>query len=90
MFCTSTTTPADASTRDNSSTATIRLKELGAASAVLLWDLDPHQPELEEFVDEIFFEDALLVHLLHQRTDLIVGELANVVAEKNLVFGEGG
>ena len=67
-----------------------RFEELGAASAVLLGNLDAHQAELEEIVDEIFVEDALLVHLLDQRTNLLVGKLADVVAEKNFVFGERG
>ena len=65
-------------------------EELGAASAVLLGDFDAHQAELKEIVDEIFFEDGLLVHLLHQGTNLFVGELADVVAEEDFVFGEGG
>ena len=67
-----------------------RFEELGGASAVLLGNLNAHQAELEEIVDEIFVEDALLVHLLHQRTDLLVGELADVVAEENFIFGERG
>ena len=38
----------------------------------------------------VFLEDAFLVHLLDQRADFLVGKLADVVAEKNLVFGESG
>ena len=53
-------------------------------------DLDAHQAELEEFLDEVLVEDARLIHLFDVRTDALVGELADVVAEKNLVFGEGG
>ena len=90
VFCTSTITPEDASTRDSSSTARIASKNFAAASAVLLGDLDAHQAELKEIVDQILVEDALFVHLLDQRTDLLIGELADVVAEKNFVFGERG
>ena len=67
-----------------------RLEELGAASAVLLGNLNAHQAKLEEIMDEIFVEDGLLVHLLHQRTNFLVGELADVVAEEDFVFGERG
>ena len=38
----------------------------------------------------LFFEDALLIHLFDQGTNLVVGELADVVAEENLVFRERG
>jgi hypothetical protein len=41
-------------------------------------------------VDEVFVEDSFLVHFLYQRTDLLVGELADVVAEEDFVFGERG
>src|SRR5579863_445397 len=64
------------------------LKKLCAAPAVLLGNLNPHQPQLEKLVDEIFVEDSLLVHLFDQRTDLLVSKLVNVVAEKNFIFGE--
>ena len=63
-------------------------EELRAASAVLLGNFDAHQAELEEVVDEVFVEDAFLVHLFDQGTDFLVGKLADVVAEKNFVFGE--
>ena len=65
-----------------------RLEELGSASAILLGNLDAHQTELEELVDEVFVEDALLIHLLHQGTDSFVGKLADVIAEENFVFGQ--
>ena len=67
-----------------------RFEEFRAASAVLLGNLNAHQAELEEIVDQVFVEDALFVHLFDQRTDLLVGELADVVAEENFVFGESG
>ncbi len=64
------------------------LEELGSASTVLLGDFDAHQSELEEIVDQVFVEDTFLVHILDQRADFLVGKLANVVAEENLVFGK--
>src|SRR5208337_1092096 len=67
-----------------------RFEELRAASAELLGNLDAHQAELKEIVNEVFVEDALLVHFLDQRTNLLVSKLADVVAEKNFVFGERG
>ena len=67
-----------------------RLKELAARATILLRHFDPHQPELKELVDEIFVEDALFVHLLHQRTNFLFGELADVVTKENFVFREAG
>jgi len=35
-------------------------------------------------------EDRFLVHLFGQRTNLVVGKLADVVAKQNFVFGKSG
>ena len=67
-----------------------RLKELAARTTVLLGHLNSHQPELEELVNEVFVEDTFFVHLLYQRANFLFSELADVVAEKNLVFREAG
>ena len=90
VFCTSTITPDEASTRDNSSTASMASKNLAPPAAVLLGDLDAHQPELEKIVDEVFIKNTLLVHFFDQRTNLLVGKLADVVAEENFVIRERG
>ena len=37
-----------------------------------------------------FSKDSFLVHFFHERTDFVVGELADVVAEEDLVVGERG
>ena len=50
----------------------------------------PIRPSWKKLVDQVFVEDALLVHLLDQRADFLVGKLADVVAEENFVFGERG
>src|ERR1022692_3731091 len=34
--------------------------------------------------------EGLLVHFFDEGTDFVVGELADVVAKEDLVFGEGG
>ena len=39
---------------------------------------------------QILFEDAFFVHLFDQRTDFFVGKLADIIAEKDLVFRERG
>src|SRR6185437_5286142 len=46
-----------------------------------------------ELFDKPMIEDALFIHFLRQGADLLLGELADVVAKKNLVFvklGERG
>src|ERR1017187_4920239 len=67
-----------------------RLKKLAARSTVLLRNLDAHQAELKELVDQAVIEHRLFVHLFRQRTNLVAGKLAAVFAEQNLVFGESG
>ena len=67
-----------------------RLEEFPAAAAVLLGNLDAHQSKLKELVNQVFIEDAFFVHFFHQRADFFFGKLADVVAEKNFVFGEAG
>jgi hypothetical protein len=66
-----------------------RFEELWAA-AILFGNFNAHQPELKEFVDEVFVGDSLLVHLLDQKTDCLVGKVVDVVAEETFVFGERG
>ena len=41
-------------------------------------------------MNQLFVEDAFFVHFFDQRTDFLVGKLADVVAKKNFVFGEDG
>ena len=65
-------------------------KKVPAAAAVLLGNLDAHQAELEELVDERVLENAFLVHFTDVRANALVGELADGIAKENFVFGEGG
>ena len=52
VFCTSTSTPIDGSTRDSASTASTEWKKRRAGAAVRLGDLDAHHAEVEQLVDE--------------------------------------
>ena len=63
-------------------------EECSAAAAVLLRDLDAHQSQFEEVLDQRRLEDALLVHFLNVRSDGFVGKLANGVAKQGFVFGQ--
>ena len=52
VFCTSTSTPTEGSTRDSASTASTEWKNVAPAPPKRLGDLDPHDAELEQLVDE--------------------------------------
>ena len=88
VFCTSTTTPAEASTARKLFNREDGFEERAAAAAVLLGNFDAHQSKLEELVDQRGLEHALLVHLLNMRPDGFVGELANGIAKQDFIFGE--
>jgi len=49
-----------------------------------------HREEGWASPDEFFVEDSLLVHLLDQGSNFLVGKLVDVVAEENLIFGKRG
>ena len=53
-------------------------------------NLDAHEAELKELVNEFLLEDALLVHFLGEGTNTLLGELPDVVAKQDFVFGERG
>ena len=57
-------------------------------AAILLGDFDAHQSHFEKLFDDVFAEDARLVHLTHVRADLLAGELANGGLEELFVFAE--
>ena len=88
VFCTSTRTPTDGSTRDSSSTASTAWKKRGAGAAVRLGDLDAHDAEIEQLVDE---RCGILACSSISRTSgriSRVGELAHAVPEKAFVLGQ--
>jgi hypothetical protein len=66
------------------------LKEFAARATVLLGNFDSHQSQLKKLVEQSAVEHRLFVHFLGQRTNLVVGKLANVVAEQNFVFRNSG
>ena len=67
-----------------------RLEKFAATTAVLLRDLNGHQPELKKIANEVLIEDSFLVHFLDDRANLILGKLTDVVAEKDFVLAERG
>ena len=60
----------------------------GRRAAEGLGDLDAHDAEIEQLVDQRPRDLRLLVHLADERPDLRLGELADAVAEQLLVFGQ--
>ena len=52
VFCTSTRTPTDGSTRDSASTASTEWKNVAAGAAEAFGHLDAHHAELEQLVDQ--------------------------------------
>ena len=67
-----------------------RHEERRRRAPVLLGDLDPHQPELEARVDEVAGKRLVLVHLVDDRSDLRLGEVADEMTEAALFLGEIG
>ena len=88
VFCTSTITPTEASTRDSSSTARMASKNVPPPPPYCSGNLDAHQSQLEEVLDQRRLEHALLVHLLDVRPDRLIGKLANGVAKQGFVFSK--
>jgi hypothetical protein len=66
------------------------MKEAAARAAVSLGDLDPHDAEVEELVDERPWNLRVLVHFTDEGPDLRVGEGPHAVPENRLVLGENG
>ena len=64
------------------------MEERRAAAAVALGDLDAHDAEVEQLVDERARDLGVLVHLADERPDLAVRELVHAVAEQPFVFGQ--
>jgi hypothetical protein len=58
--------------------------------AILLGDLDAHQPELEAGVDHVPGDLLRLVHLVDEGADLLLGEVADHLAEAGFVLRKIG
>ena len=66
------------------------MKERGPGAATCFGDLNRHDTEVEELVDEPAGDRRLLVHLADERPYLAVSELKHAVAKQRLVLVEGG
>ena len=63
VFCTSTKTPTDGSTRESASTARTAWKNVAPAPPYDLGNLDAHHAEIEQLLDELLRNLCVLVHL---------------------------
>ena len=81
-------TPADASTRESSSTARIASKKVPPPPPYCSGVSMRHDSKLEKLVDDTVLEDTFFVHFANVRANCFVGKLADIVTEKLLVFGE--
>ena len=61
------------------------MKEARAGAAERLGDLDAHDAEVEELVDQVRGIARLFVHLPDEGADLAVGELVHAVAEQSFI-----
>ena len=64
------------------------VKKAGAAAAQVFGNLDSHDAEPEQLVDERAGNGGVIVHLTDERADLAVGELVDAVADHALFVGE--
>jgi hypothetical protein len=64
------------------------VKERRAGAAVALGNLDAHDAELEQLVDQRSRDLRVLVHFANLGTNFAVGEFVHAVAENDLVFGQ--
>jgi hypothetical protein len=83
-------TPEEASTRDSSSTARIASKNLAPPPPYCSGISMPIRPSWKNSWMRSLSKTPFSSISFDQRTDLLVGELADVVAEENFVFGERG
>ena len=86
--CAQSVIATDESTRASSSTATRVGERVGAGAAVLLRERDPHPAELAELADDLVRERLRPVELAGDRGDLALGEVADGLAERLVLFGQ--
>ena len=65
-------------------------EQAAAGSAVRLGNLDPHEAELEELGNQGGIELRRLLHRLHARADLALGEVSHRALKHPFFFGERG
>jgi hypothetical protein len=89
VFCTSTSTATDASTRASSSTTSVDMKNVAPAPPYCSGISTPMIPSSKHL--SISARDlGVLVHLGDERAHLLLGELAHLLAEHRLVLGQVG
>ena len=66
------------------------MEEARLAAAVALGNLDAHDTEIEQLVDERPADLRVLVHFAHVWTDFPTGEFVDTVAKQAFVFGQNG
>ncbi len=64
-------------------------KNPSTRAAVLLRNFDAHEPELEESWNQLRPELGRLVHRVHVRLHVGLGELADRIPEHGFFFGQG-
>ena len=62
------------------------MKEARAAAAVALGDLDAHDAEIEQLLDEAVRNRRALVHLPDERPDFAVREFVDAVVKQALIL----
>ena len=65
-----------------------RVEERGAAAAEFVRNLDAHDSEVEQLVDQAAGNLGVLVHLAHQRPDLARGEFRDGTPKQAFLFIE--
>ena len=64
------------------------LEERPSLAAIFLGDLDAHQAHFEKLADEVFAENAGLIHFADVRPNLFTSKFAHGGLEELFVFGE--
>ena len=64
------------------------IEECRAGASPLIGDFDSHDAEVEETGDQVLRHRGVVVHLLDQRPDFFVGEIAHALLKHLLFFGE--
>ena len=67
-----------------------RLKKVAALAAVLLRNLDRHQPELEQFAEQILAKHGAFIHLANAGSEPFAREFSDGGLKKPFFFAEFG
>ncbi len=64
------------------------MEECRAGAAQRLGDLDGHDAEIEELIDELVWYFRLFIHVAHERPQFAIGELVHAAAKQRFVVAE--